>query len=88
MARKRNPIAMAAGLAAVAAAMAVVIREAQPSSPPALPPPPPRPRQPKAREIIAEHLILTWPDMPVEDVARIANAWPGNLNLVAPRRFQ
>lgn len=85
---RRNPLAMLAGIAAVAAAMALVVREAQPSSPPAPPPPPPRPRQPKAREIIAEHLIISWPDLPVEEVARIANAWPGTCHLVGPKRIQ
>ncbi|GJD74510.1 hypothetical protein MKK50_15730 [Methylobacterium sp. J-043] len=89
MSRRRNPIAMAAGLAAVAAAMALVIREAQPSSPPA-PPPPPRKRRSKRipREVVIEGLIGTYPGLSVEDAARIATAWPGNFIDAPARRDQ
>ena len=72
----RNPIAIAAGLAAVAAAMALVIREAQPSSPPA-PPPPPR-RKPTFRQVVTECLLVTYPGLSAEDAGRISGGWPAN----------
>lgn len=77
---RRNPLAMAAGLAAVAAvaaAMALVIHEAQPSAPPA-PPPPPRRRKPTFREAVIQGLTTTYPGLSAGDAARLAIGWPAN----------